>query len=122
MNKAKLKAYAPQARKDFIQMVRGRADLLGLTKREIDPSQTSGEIALIEGRPYPKRYAELHKRLAEKIRTEGLEPFVERIAYSWFNRFAALRFMEVNNLMSHGFRRMRLELIYPVWIKRKSLI
>ncbi len=104
MNKAKLKTYAPQARKDFIQMIRQRADLFGLTKREIEQPQTSGEVAVIEGRPYPKRYAELHKRLAEKIRTEGLEPFVERIAYSWFNRFAALRFMEVNNFLSHGFR------------------
>jgi type II restriction/modification system DNA methylase subunit YeeA len=104
MNKAKLKTYAPQARRDFIQMIRQRADLLGLTKREIEQPQITGDIALIEGRPYPKRYAELHKRLAEKIRTEGLEQFIERIAYSWFNRFAALRFMEVNNLLSHGFR------------------
>jgi type II restriction/modification system DNA methylase subunit YeeA len=104
MNKAKLKTYAPQARRDFIQMIRQRADLLGLTKREIEQPQITGDIALIEGRPYPKRYAELHKRLAEKIRTEGLEQFIERIAYSWFNRFAALRFMEVNNFLSHGFR------------------
>ncbi|HLM62407.1 MAG TPA: BREX-1 system adenine-specific DNA-methyltransferase PglX, partial [Pyrinomonadaceae bacterium] len=104
MNKAKLKTYAPQARKDFIQMIRGRADLLGLTKREIEQPRAEGEIAVIEGRPYPRAYAELHKRLAEKIKTEGLEPFVERIAYSWFNRFAALRFMEVNNFLSHGFR------------------
>ncbi len=104
MNKAKLKTYAPQARKDFIQMIRQRADLLGLTKSEIAPPNTSGEVAVIEGRPYPKRYAELHKRLAEKIKTEGLESLIERVAYSWFNRFAALRFMEINNFLSHGFR------------------
>jgi SAM-dependent methyltransferase len=104
MNKAKLKTYAPQARKDFMNMIRGRADLLGLTKREIEQPRAEGEITVIEGRPYPKRYAELHKRLAEKIKTEGLEPFIERIAYSWFNRFAALRFMEVNNFLLHGFR------------------
>ena len=104
MNKAKLKTYAPQARRDFMNMIRQRADLLGLTRKEIEQPQITGDIALIEGRPYPKRYAGLHKRLAEKIRTEGLEQFIERIAYSWFNRFAALRFMEVNNLLSHGFR------------------
>lgn len=104
MNKSKLKSYAPNARRDFIQMIRQRADLLGLTKSEVTPARNEGEYAIIEGRPYPRAYAGLHKRLAEKIKSEGLEQFIERIAYSWFNRFAALRYMEVNNLLSHGFR------------------
>lgn len=104
MNKSKLKTYAPNARRDFIQMIRQRADLLGLTKGEVTPARNEGEYAIIEGRPYPRAYAGLHKRLAEKIKSEGLEQFIERIAYSWFNRFAALRYMEVNNLLSHGLR------------------
>lgn len=33
MNKAKLKSYAPQARKDFIATVTARANLLGLSKK-----------------------------------------------------------------------------------------
>ncbi|MGI8494560.1 MAG: hypothetical protein ACR2L1_04505 [Pyrinomonadaceae bacterium] len=74
MNKAKLKAYAPQARKEFIQMIRQRADLLGLTKSEITPANIEGDISIIEGRPYQnKNYANLHKRLAGKIKAEGLE-------------------------------------------------
>ncbi|MDQ3750898.1 MAG: BREX-1 system adenine-specific DNA-methyltransferase PglX [Acidobacteriota bacterium] len=104
MNKAKLKSYAPQARRDFIQMIRQRADLLGLTKKEIPTALLQGDVAIIEGRPYQKNYADSHRKLAAKIKVEGLKPFVERIAYSWFNRFAALRFMEVNNFLSHGFR------------------
>ena len=104
MNKAKLKSYAPNARRDFIQMIRQRADLLGLTKREIETPVVSEEVAVIEGKAYPKRYGELHKRLAGKIKTEGLETVIERVAYSWFNRFAALRFMEINNFLTHGFR------------------
>jgi hypothetical protein len=33
MNKAKLKSYAPQARKDFIAAVTARANLLGLSDK-----------------------------------------------------------------------------------------
>ncbi|HRH41026.1 MAG TPA: BREX-1 system adenine-specific DNA-methyltransferase PglX [Pyrinomonadaceae bacterium] len=104
MNKAKLKSYAPNARRDFIQMIRQRADLLGLTKPAIDKPVEQGDVSVIEGRPYPRHYGALQQKLADKIKAEGLEPFIERIAYSWFNRLAALRFMEVNNLLSHGFR------------------
>lgn len=104
MNKNKLKSYAPQARRDFIQIVRQRADLLGLTKPITDKIHVEGEVCVIEGRPYPKRYAELHRKLVEKIRAEGLQQLIERVAYSWFNRFAALRFMEVNGFLNHGYR------------------
>lgn len=104
MNKSQLKTYAPKARRDFIQMVRQRADVLGLTKAEIAKPEVQGDVAVIEGRPYPRRYAELHTKLAKKIEVEGLDQFLDRVAYSWFNRFAALRFMEVNGYLSHPFR------------------
>lgn len=104
MNRSQLKAYAPKARRDFIQMVRQRADVLGLTKAEIPTPVVQGDVAVIEGRPHPRRYAELHAKLAKKIQVEGLDQFLDRVAYSWFNRFAALRFMEVNGYLSHPFR------------------
>lgn len=104
MNKSQLKTYAPKARRDFIQMVRQRADVLGLTKAEIAKPDVQGDVAVIEGRPYPRRYAELHTKLAKKIEIEGLDQFLDRVAYSWFNRFAALRYMEVNGYLSHPFR------------------
>src|SRR5690606_7274141 len=43
-------------------------------------------------------------KLAKKISAEGLEQFVERVAYSWFNRFAALRYMELHGFLSHPYR------------------
>lgn len=85
-------------------MIRQRADVLGLTKNEIETPRVEGDVAIIEGRPYPRRYAELHVRLAKTIGSEGLDQYLDRIAYSWFNRFAALRFMEVNGYLSHPFR------------------
>ncbi|MGI8668514.1 MAG: BREX-1 system adenine-specific DNA-methyltransferase PglX, partial [Aridibacter sp.] len=104
MNKTKLKNYAPKARQTFLRIVRERADLLGLTKKEIDTPRVEGDVAIIEGNPYPKRFANLHQNLKKAIEAEGLEAFIERVAYSWFNRFAAIRFMEVNGFLSHSYR------------------
>jgi hypothetical protein len=59
MNKAKLKTYAPQARKDFIAAVTQRANLLGLSesagKFEALPAERQGDVVLIAGREWPAR-------------------------------------------------------------------
>lgn len=40
--------------------------------------------------------------LIRNIKEKGYEQVMEEVAYTWFNRFAALRFMEVNGyLPSH---------------------
>ncbi|MDT9110885.1 hypothetical protein, partial [Escherichia coli] len=43
-------------------------------------------------REQPQTVADLEKQLKESSR----EQVVERVAYTWFNRFCALRFMDVN--------------------------
>ena len=57
MNKANLKSYAPQARKDFIAAVTARANLLGLSDKagslEVAPAQTQGDVTLIGGQAWP---------------------------------------------------------------------
>ena len=59
MNKANLKFYAPQARKDFIAAITARANLLGLTDSgaglEVAPAQTQGDVTLIAGQPWPAK-------------------------------------------------------------------
>ena len=53
MNKAKLKSYAPQARRDFIAAVTARANLLGLSEKNgqlaVAPGQTQGDVTIIAG-------------------------------------------------------------------------
>jgi len=40
--------------------------------------------------------------LIEKVNDEGYSQVIEEVAYTWFNRFVAIRFMEVNGyLPSH---------------------
>ncbi len=108
MNKSKLKSYAPQARKDFISAVTARANLLGLSqagdKLEVAPSERKGDIAIIAGREWPAKVYEQRERLIKHIKTVGFSQTMEAVAYTWFNRFAALRYMEIHDYLDHGHR------------------
>lgn len=104
MNKANLKAYAPQARRDFIAAVTARANLLGVSAKAIAPSELRGDIAIIEGREWPAKVAVQRDKLIERIKKDGFDQTVDSVAYTWFNRFAALRYMELHDYLGHGWR------------------
>ena len=108
MNKANLKAYAPQARKDFIAAVTARANQLGLTATKgelaVAPATRQGDVTLIEGREWPANVYTQRENLIKRIQREGFEQVIEAVAYTWFNRFAALRYMELHDYLGHGYR------------------
>jgi type II restriction/modification system DNA methylase subunit YeeA len=104
MNTAQIKAYAPKARRDFIQAVTEKANQVGLSAEHIESVEIKGDVAIIAGRPFPKKVGELQKKLAERIQKDGFDQVMEAAAYTWFNRFAALRYMEIHNYLGHGFR------------------
>ena len=108
MNKANLKSYAPQARKDFIAAVTARANQLGLSFKagslEVAPAQTQGDVTVIAGQAWPSKVSGQRDKLIESIRKDGFEHTMEAVAYTWFNRFAALRYMELHDYLGHGHR------------------
>jgi hypothetical protein len=104
MNRAKLKEYARQARREFIQAVTDRASFHGLTPTKTEPIIEKGDVALIGGRAFPRGVAQKRKSLEERISRQGFEQVMEMMAYTWFNRFAAIRFMELHGYLDHGYR------------------
>jgi hypothetical protein len=108
MNKARLKTYAPQARRDFIAAVEARAHLLGLSGKggtlDIAPGERKGDIAVIAGQAWPAKVHEQRERLIRRMQKDGFAQTVEAVAYTWFNRFAALRYMEIHDYLGHGHR------------------
>ena len=108
MNKAKLKSYAPQARKDFIAAVTARANQLGLSDKagtlEVAPSQPQGDITVIAGQAWPIKVEGQRQRLIARLQKDGFEHTLEAVAYTWFNRFAAIRYMELHDYLGHGHR------------------
>ncbi len=104
MNRNKLETYARQARRDFIAAVTDRAAFYGLTAQSIEPVVAQGDVTLIGGRAFPRNVAESYKRLEDRIRREGFQQVMEAMAYTWFNRFAAIRYMELHGYLDHGYR------------------
>lgn len=108
MDTKQLKTYAPEARKKFIEAVKAKARTYGLTAEKIEPvtavSAKGGDVVMIGGVAFPKAVGEQRKQLVERIRRQGFDAFIESVAYTWFNRFVAIRFMEINGYLSHGYR------------------
>ncbi|MCG9059783.1 BREX-1 system adenine-specific DNA-methyltransferase PglX [Laribacter hongkongensis] len=108
MDKSKLKSYAPQARKDFIAMVQSRAAQLGIAEVKgqlhAEPAEVQGDVAVIAGQAFPAKVARQRDMLLARMQKDGFAATVEAIAYTWFNRLAALRYMELHNFLGHGQR------------------
>jgi type II restriction/modification system DNA methylase subunit YeeA len=104
MNRTKLKNYAPQARRDFIQAMTDRAAFFGLTAKKTEPVAEKGDVAVIGGRSFPIAVAKKRKALEDRIKRHGFEQTMEAMAYTWFNRLVAIRFMELHGYLEHGYR------------------
>ena len=98
MDKNAIKKYAVWARRELLERVAQRALLYGITAKDIgDPSADTVNGHLLSQVEKRQRQA-----LIQRIRQKGYEQVMEEVAYTWFNRFSALRFMEVNGyLPSH---------------------
>ena len=104
MDQSTLKTYAQQARRDFITAVTDRAAFYGLTAKVIKPVVEHGDVVLIGERAFPLDVAAKRKRLEERVKRDGFEQAMEAMAYTWFNRFAAIRYMELHGYLDHGHR------------------
>ena len=109
MNTKNLKAYAPKARTQFIEAVKKRAAQFGIYEGEdgkvrIEEVRVEGGAAIIEGRAFTRKEGEQRKRLESKVVERGYDMFIREMAYTWFNRLAALRYMEIHDYFDHGFR------------------
>ena len=104
MNRSQLEAYTPKARLDFIQAMKDRAAFYGLTATNIEPVVERGDVAVIAGREHPRAAAKTRKQLEHRITQHGFEQTMEALAYTWFNRFVAIRYMELHGYFDHGYR------------------
>jgi type II restriction/modification system DNA methylase subunit YeeA len=104
MNKNALKSYAPRARRDFIAAVTARAAKFGVSPQKVEPIRVEGDFAIIGGTPFPRTVADQRRRLEGRIAAHGFAQVREAAAYTWFNRLAAIRYMEIHGYLDHGYR------------------
>lgn len=98
MDKNAIKKYAVWARKELISRVAQKAQQYGITETEmVDAGADS-----VNGKVLPAEEMQQRRALIAQINEKGYQQVMEEVAYTWFNRFSALRFMEVNGyLPSH---------------------
>lgn len=104
MNTNNIKKYAPQARNDFIAAMRKQAAKYGITADSILPAEQKGDLLLIGDQVFPLSVMKPRDKLIKRIQTSSFEQTIDYIAYSWFNRLCAIRYMECKGLLDHGRR------------------
>ena len=115
MDKPAIKKFAIWARNKLIADTKYRAGLVGVTETAVaEPLPQSNETVQFfdVGLPQPYRIegdavtqrqrfvAELNKETAKQgSYTAAYQTVVDKVAYTWFNRLIAVRYMEVNDLL-----------------------
>ncbi len=98
MDKNAIKKYAVWARRELITRVSGRAAQYGVTEDGWGDANADSVNGLVLSDTEKRQRSAFIK----KVKSEGYKQAVEEVAYTWFNRFCALRYMEVNGyLPSH---------------------
>ena len=98
MDKNAIKKFAVLARRELISRVSQRAAYYDITEAGFDDPAADSVL----GRVLSAEEKTQRQALIAQIRQKGYQQVMEEVAYTWFNRFIALRFMEVNGyLPSH---------------------
>ncbi|MDF0553364.1 BREX-1 system adenine-specific DNA-methyltransferase PglX [Kamptonema sp. UHCC 0994] len=104
MNRNSVKTLAIWARRHLREQVTARAALYGITAKQlVEPTTVSGGL-LVAGQTLDAREAKQYELLRQHLKelmqkgklAEAVETLIDEIAYTWFNRLIALRYMEVN--------------------------
>ena len=98
MDKNAIKKYAVWARKELISRVAQKAQQYGITETEMVDANADS----VNGKVLSAEEMQQRRALIAQINEKGYQQVMEEVAYTWFNRFSALRFMDVNGyLPSH---------------------
>lgn len=95
MNKNAIQKYAVWARNELIEQIKQRAYQYGIS----DKGYGDVNAAVIAGRVLTPEEKRQRREFVVQIKAHGFEQAVEEVAYTWFNRFVALRYMEVNDYL-----------------------
>ncbi|EMZ5623885.1 BREX-1 system adenine-specific DNA-methyltransferase PglX [Enterobacter roggenkampii] len=109
MNTSNIKKYAPVARKQFRDAVMQKLTTLGIEADKKGNLQIAQATDLGDQVRYgqfslDKSLISRRERLVKRAEKQGYDVLVEHIAYTWFNRFCAIRYMELHGYLDHGFR------------------
>jgi hypothetical protein len=108
MNRTAIKNFATWARCELREQIAVKAARYGISTKKIEePTFVTGGM-IVAGRTYDATDAIHYKQLQHDLQQKFLagsstgsavEALIDEMAYTWFNRLTALRFMEVNGYL-----------------------
>lgn len=103
MDKKTLARFAPAERNHLRAAVEKRLEHLGLNSGSVpqfdDWLLKEGSSLIVNQKRYPDSSLQSFKGLYSEYKKVGYDQLVEELAYTWFNRFMAIRYMEVNGVL-----------------------
>ena len=94
MNKNAIQSFTQWAKIQLTSAIKQKAFEYGITENMIDES-----VSIVNGRVLSQVEQKQRETLINKVKEEGYTQVIEEVTYTWFNRFIALRFMEVNGYL-----------------------
>lgn len=130
MNRTAIKNFAIWARRYLREQVKARAAQYGITDKSIIQSQAVTGGLLVAGQTLnaieANQYEQLRNHLQDLTLTssqpQAVDALIDEIAYTWFNRLAALRFMEVNGYIGRVLSSSDPNLVDPDLLRDASSI
>ena len=101
MNKSAIRNYAVWARNELIERVTRKAYEYGIEKQGL---VIPADAEVVYDKVLTEEEQANRKQLIKEIEKKGYDQVIEEVSYTWFNRFIALRFMEVNNYLPQKIR------------------
>lgn len=99
MNKTALKNFATWSRRKLIEQVQTKAFLYGIDEKNgLHLEEQFGQL-VINGQTYPLSMKASFTALQKQLEQKGYKQLLEEVAYTWFNRIIAIRYMEVHEYL-----------------------
>jgi type II restriction/modification system DNA methylase subunit YeeA len=109
MNNKAIERYAKEARLKLIEQIKQKAYQYGITEKEIkEPEVSSENEQVINGITLDitkkKQRDDFIKKIDKDNYKTSYTQLIEEVAYTWFNRITAIKYLEVNDYLDHGIR------------------
>lgn len=100
MDKNSIITFSNSLRDKLEQEVKHRAAFYGILPDKVLPVDSEhADSIVIGGKVYNKKIKHQRERLVKEVAEKGYEQVMDEVTYTWFNRFVALKFMEVNDYL-----------------------
>lgn len=97
MDTKELEKFCPWARRELIDAVDLRCRRFALDPDGLAANPADSDV--VAGRVLSPQEKAQRAKLAERVTARGYDAFCQEMAYTWFNRFAAIRFMELHGYL-----------------------